>query len=200
MDTFPTDDNKRQELVSGNCRRAPTTTSRRGSYLWGGRGPWGFLKLIQSSAGVHTSNTEFFVGPRVSATPPLWFSRLMRHKGSKSINQDAVLRHLSHLSRLHGDLAYDDTDKSTKTGCGWMWQLLNHLIQTKKSECAVFTVDKRQELQVDVCALLRDMEVTGELVRKLSARLNDRTLGTQKVGCWTFIKVYSNNNNKKTSS
>lgn len=71
-----------------------------------------------------------------------------------------------------------------------MWQLLNHLIQTKKSEYAVFTVDKRQELQVDVCALLRDMEVTGELVRKLLAHLNDRTLGTQKVGCWTFIKVY----------
>lgn len=47
---------------------------------------------------------------------------------------------------------------------------------------AVLTVDKWLEVWVDICVLLRDVEVTGELVRKLPTRLNDGALGSQKVG------------------
>lgn len=46
---------------------------------------------------------------------------------------------------------------------------------------AVLTVDKWLEVWVDICALLRDMEVTGELVRKLLTCLDDRALGSQNV-------------------
>lgn len=47
---------------------------------------------------------------------------------------------------------------------------------------ALLTVEKRLEVRVDICALLRDVEVTGELVRELPTHLNDGALETQKVG------------------
>ena len=103
----PTENNKRnQESREQPCWflgtvRGSTTTSQRGSCLLGGQGPWGFLKLLQSWVGAHKGNTKSSVGPRVPATPPLWFVHLGRHKGSQSINQDSVLRHPSPLSLPH---------------------------------------------------------------------------------------------------
>jgi len=47
---------------------------------------------------------------------------------------------------------------------------------------ALLTLEERLELRVDICALLRDVEVTGELVRELPTRLDDGALGTQTVG------------------
>lgn len=40
----------------------------------------------------------------------------------------------------------------------------------------LLTVEKRLEVRVDICALLRDVEVTGELVRELPTRFNDGAL------------------------
>lgn len=40
----------------------------------------------------------------------------------------------------------------------------------------LLTVEKRLEVRVDICALLRDVEATGELVRELPTRLNDGAL------------------------
>lgn len=47
---------------------------------------------------------------------------------------------------------------------------------------ALLTVDKWLEVRVNIYALLRDVEVTGDLVRELPTRLDDGALGTQKVG------------------
>lgn len=52
---------------------------------------------------------------------------------------------------------------------------------------ALLTVEKWLEVRVDICALLRDVEVTGELVRELPTRLDDGALGTQRVANNTFV-------------
>lgn len=44
---------------------------------------------------------------------------------------------------------------------------------------ALLTADKRLEVEVDICALLRDVEVTGEFVGELPTRLGDGALETQ---------------------
>lgn len=43
----------------------------------------------------------------------------------------------------------------------------------------LLTADKWLEVWLDICALLRDVQVTGQLVRKLLTRLDDRALETQ---------------------
>lgn len=44
---------------------------------------------------------------------------------------------------------------------------------------ALLTVDNRLEVEVDICTLLRDVEVTGEFVGELPTRLSDGALETQ---------------------
>lgn len=48
--------------------------------------------------------------------------------------------------------------------------------------CDSPVLEERLELRVDICALLRDVEVTGELVRELPTRLDDGALEEQFLG------------------
>lgn len=61
-----------------------------------------------------------------------------------------------------------------------------------KAKYVLFTVDKWLELWVDICALLREMDITGELVRKLLANLSDRILETQTAACFFLITLNHN--------
>lgn len=48
--------------------------------------------------------------------------------------------------------------------------------------CDSSTSDKRLEVRLNICALLRDVEVTGDLVREIPTRLNDGALKEQFLG------------------
>lgn len=74
----------------------------------GGRGPWGFLKLLLSLAAVRISNTKSFAGPRSPATPRLWFSHLRRHRGAKALIKTLRLV----CAALTEPASRDETDKS----------------------------------------------------------------------------------------
>lgn len=64
--------------------------------------------------------------------------------------------------------------------------LLNKEKCTSVCVWALLTVEKWLEVRVNICALLRDVEVTGELVRELLTCLNDGALGKQRVDNNTF--------------
>lgn len=53
----------------------------------------------------------------------------------------------------------------------------------------LLTLEKWLEVWVNICTLLRDVEVTGELVREIPTRLNDGALGTQRVDK-TFVTEF----------
>ena len=52
---------------------------------------------------------------------------------------------------------------------------------------ALLTVDEWLDAWVGIWALLRDVEVTGELVRELQTHLADGALGTQRFGVNAFV-------------
>ncbi len=57
-------------------------------------------------------------------------------------------------------------------------------------EWLLLTFEKLLEVRFNICALLRDVEVTGDLVRKLPTRLDDGVLETQRGG-QTFLTCFA---------
>lgn len=162
--------NWRFQWIKSEVGGASTTISQKGFCLLEVQSPAEFWKAVRSWAAARKGSTKSSVGPREPVTPPLWSFHLGRYHPisySRIIEPNHRFLHLLQWQSQNGTNLEIIAAKGGEVCecCAW----------------ALLTAEERREGWVDICALLRDVEIAGELVREFPTRLDDGALETHTV-------------------